>query len=64
LGLVAAWAPFQSIIHTPLSVYLGRLDGRELWMALGLQLFWLGVLGVLAHMLWRSSVRALSVQGG
>jgi ABC-type uncharacterized transport system permease subunit len=35
-----------------------------MWQALGIQVLWVGVLWVLARLLWRPSLRALDIQGG
>lgn len=64
LHALAASAPFQAIIHTPVSVYLGRLEGDALWHALGAQLLWVAALWLLARVLWRPAVRVVTVQGG
>jgi ABC-2 type transport system permease protein len=61
---VARFAPFQSIVHVPASIYLGRLDGVELYRGLATQLFWILVLGWLAKRLWLPSMRRLVLQGG
>lgn len=62
-GVVLAM-PFQGIVYTPASIYLGELEGGGLVGALGLQLFWVAALWALARALWAPSVRALDIQGG
>ncbi|WNG39125.1 hypothetical protein F0U61_39770 [Archangium violaceum] len=56
--------PFQGIIHTPLSIYLGDLQGLALLQALGLQALWVVALWGLARALWSPGLRALDIQGG
>jgi ABC-2 type transport system permease protein len=64
LQTVALALPFQAIIYTPLTIYLGTADGLALWRALGVQVFWVLALWVLARRLWMPAVRALELQGG
>jgi ABC-2 type transport system permease protein len=56
--------PFQAIVHTPVAIYLGELQGGALALALGVQLFWVVALWWLARLLWVPASRALTVQGG
>ncbi|OJT20778.1 hypothetical protein BO221_28080 [Archangium sp. Cb G35] len=56
--------PFQGIIHTPISIYLGELQGSALLQALALQAFWVLVLWGVARSLWNPGRRALDIQGG
>jgi ABC-2 type transport system permease protein len=56
--------PFQGIVYTPLTIYLGKVQGMALWGALTIQVFWVVVLWALARLLWNPSVRALDIQGG
>lgn len=60
LQRVLAFLPFQGIVTTPVSIYLGRAGV----LALVVQLVWVVVLVVLAKLLWRPSIRALDIQGG
>jgi len=65
-GLRAAseWLPFRHTIHTPVSIYLGWINGSAVWAALGAQLIWaLGLLLVGRYML-RVSLLKFEIQGG
>jgi ABC-2 type transport system permease protein len=64
LQTAALAAPFQAIVYTPLTIYLGTVRGAGLWWALGVQVFWAAALWVLARLLWMPAVRALELQGG
>lgn len=64
LRAIAAWAPFQGIIATPLAIYQGQVSGWELASALALQLVWIMLLWGLAQVLWRPAIRSLDIQGG
>lgn len=58
------WLPFQAQVFTPLSIYLGRLQGPALWQALAVQLGWIVVMyGMLRLIAWRA-LRKVVVQGG
>jgi ABC-2 type transport system permease protein len=61
---LARWSPFQAIVHTPLAIYFGDLQDSALIAALGVQVIWIVLLWGLAHILWRPSIRTLTVQGG
>jgi ABC-2 type transport system permease protein len=61
---VTGWLPFQGIIYTPVMIYLGKLDGIELLMAIGFQLGWVLILWVISRLFWKKAFRALEIQGG
>jgi len=56
--------PFEYISYVPMLIYLGNLNGGGLARALGIQIFWVGVLLALGDALWRWSTRKLIIQGG
>lgn len=64
LHTVAVLAPFQAVVYLPVSIYLGDLSGGAVWQALALQASWAVALWLLARVLWRPSIRALTIQGG
>jgi ABC-2 type transport system permease protein len=64
LRIAAQWLPFQGIIYTPVMIYLGRVQGSGLWLALGGQVFWVAVLWLAAQAFWQRAVKALDIQGG
>lgn len=64
LRVIALITPLQAIVHTPLIIYLGKVQGAELAQALLIQIAWLVVLWVAARFLWLRSIRSLKVQGG
>jgi ABC-2 type transport system permease protein len=61
---VLAWLPFQHISFTPLQLYLGKETGLMAWRALGIQLVWAIALFAGGRILWRISIRRLSILGG
>jgi len=56
--------PFEYISYVPMLIYLGKLNGAGLARAVGLQVFWVGVLLVIGDGLWRWSSRKVIIQGG
>ena len=65
LRLVAELLPFQAQAHIPLSIYTGRIVEADAFAgALGLQLFWVGALALLAWLTWQRARRIVTVYGG
>ena len=64
LQSVARLLPIQAIYSVPLSILLGRSEGADPWLGIGLQLVWIAVLWVLALVLWRAGLRQYESVGG
>lgn len=64
LKTVVYFLPFQSIYNTPLTILLGKEPVGEVFMMLGVQLFWCLFLGTLSRVFWNRSVRQITVNGG
>ena len=64
VAVLAAIMPFQAVVYTPVSIYLGRLQGQELLFALGLQAVWGVALLLLGRWLWVKVAPRVEVQGG
>jgi ABC-2 type transport system permease protein len=64
LQAVAAALPLRYIYYVPLSLLLGRLDGPGAWAALATQLGWIGVMALVAGVLWRHGLRRYEAVGG
>lgn len=56
--------PFQAISYIPVTIYLGRRPGGQLYAALLLQAGWAIALLLGARLLWNRSVRQVTLQGG
>lgn len=56
--------PFPYMLYFPVSVYLGRLQGAELWQGLALQGFWVVASLILARVVWRRGLKHYSAVGG
>lgn len=64
LRKVIAFTPFESIYFTPVQIYLGEIQGIELWTKIGVQVVWIFVLWLIANAFWKRGVKKLVVQGG
>jgi ABC-2 type transport system permease protein len=64
LATAAQWSPFAGLTSTPALIFLGRLGVREGLLFVGVQLGWVLVLWFGARLVWRSALRALTVNGG
>ena len=64
LAHIAEWLPFSGLIDVPFSIYLGKITGHHVWIAIGKQLIWnLFFIGLGRFLLSRGFSR-LVIQGG
>lgn len=56
--------PFSSMIYTPTMIYLGKVTGFELIEAMGIQVIWLGILIVVARVMWNTLIKKITILGG
>ena len=56
--------PFRAMADAPIQIFTGQATGSQIIEIFGLQLAWLVVLFVLAHLTWRKAKTKLTVQGG
>jgi ABC-type uncharacterized transport system permease subunit len=56
--------PFASMYSTPLLIYIGKITPDHYLQAMGLQVLWIVVLGIIATVIWRAGARRVVVQGG
>ena len=64
LQKVAFALPFAAMFSTPLLIYVNVIKPDRYAAAIGLQLFWLVVLGIGATIIWRAGAKRVVVQGG
>jgi len=62
--VVLEMLPFKGMAHTPMSIYLGRVSGEQLWFAVAQQTLWTFALMVMCDLMWRHVRHRLSVLGG
>ncbi len=64
LAHVARWLPFEGLIDVPFSIYLGKITGINIWIAISKQMAWnLFFIGLGRFLLSRGFSR-LVIQGG
>jgi ABC-2 type transport system permease protein len=64
LANVLELLPFQFIVHTPVSIYMGLISGNEALIAIGFQVIWVGILWMLAALFYSIAIKKVVVQGG
>lgn len=64
LRLAARSTPFPAMLQYPVDVLSGRVTGVAAWEHVGVQVFWLVVLGVVGQLVLAAGTRRLVVQGG
>lgn len=64
LRAVASFLPFQAACFLPVEIFLGARDAEGCVAALLIQLAWIAVLWLLQEIMWRKSVRKLTIMGG
>ncbi len=56
--------PFPYQMYFPVSVYMGKVAGAELWQGLAVQFLWVVLMYALARFLWRRGIKKYSAFGG
>lgn len=64
IRLVAEVLPLRGIVATPVSIYLGTVEGWEMLGLLTLQMAWLALLWWVTDKAWIRAFRAVEIQGG
>lgn len=58
------WTPFPYLLSFPVLIYLGRVDGPEMWNGLIVQGVWLVIAFIGARFVWSRGIRSYSAVGG
>ncbi|WP_410497181.1 ABC-2 family transporter protein [Cellulosilyticum sp. ST5] len=58
------YLPFTSMNYTPVMIYLGKLQGSSLYLAMGKQIAWVILLYILSCIVWHKATKRLTVLGG
>ncbi|MBD3220095.1 daunorubicin ABC transporter permease [bacterium] len=61
---LVAWLPFQGLSYVPVTIYLGKRTGGDLWLALALQALWAVALFLFGRLMWNRAMRRVTLQGG
>jgi ABC-2 type transport system permease protein len=61
---VLAFTPFPSMLYAPIGIYMGKISGNGVGLALLTQLFWVLMMYVLARFMWRRGIKHYSAFGG
>jgi ABC-2 type transport system permease protein len=61
---IAVLLPFQTIFHIPLSIYLGKITGINIFYSISQQIIWLMILGSLTYFIWKKAEKKVIVHGG
>jgi ABC-2 type transport system permease protein len=64
LQKIVVLLPFAAMFSTPLLIYVGAIPPSRYPEAIGLQVFWLALLGAISVVMWRAGARRVVVQGG
>ena len=64
LQTIAFILPFNTIVHLPVSIYLGQLTGRKALFALMIQSIWGIGLWITGDILWHQASKKLTIHGG
>ncbi len=56
--------PFPDMAYTPVAIYVGEIEGSDIWLAVVRQFAWVVALGVIGAFFARRGMNKLSVQGG
>ena len=71
LDILPAWlaqllklTPYPYLCYFPVSIYLGRVTGAELWQGLAIQTAWVLLGYALARYVWSRGIRKYSAVGG
>jgi ABC-2 type transport system permease protein len=58
------FTPFPYQLYFPISIYMGKAAGQDLFLGLMAQLFWVGAAYGLARFMWQRGIKKYSAVGG
>lgn len=61
---LVAWLPFQGLSYVPVTIYLGKRTGEDLWLSIGVQLLWAVALFLAGRLMWNRAMTRVTLQGG
>ncbi len=64
LQKIANFLPFKDCIYTPICIYFGELSYLEIFFVILKQCVWIGILYVIAKILFTKAIKNLTINGG
>jgi ABC-2 type transport system permease protein len=64
IGAFVDFLPFKYLAYFPAAVFLGKIDGQEMYVGLAVEAAWVLLFFVLARLLWHRGVQRYSGFGG
>lgn len=64
LQQLALFLPYRYVLGFPVEVLIGKTDDAAIWLGLGIQIIWVGVLVAACLWLWKQGVRRYVALGG
>lgn len=61
---ILKFTPFPYQMFFPVTVYLGRVEGADLWIGLAIQVFWVAFFFLLARWIFSRGIRKYTAVGG
>lgn len=61
---ILAFTPFPSMLYAPIGIYMGKISGNGIGLALLTQLFWVLMMYGLARFMWRRGIKKYAAFGG
>ena len=58
------WTPYPYLLYFPVGVYLGRIQGADLWQGFVLQGVWVVAAFLIARFVWSRGLRKYTAVGG
>ena len=58
------YLPFKWTFYFPIDALVGNMSTRELWMGVGMQIFWITIGASFLSLIWRSAIKQFSAVGG
>lgn len=64
LQKIANFLPFKDCIYTPINIYFGELTNIEILQVIMKQCIWIGVLYIIAKIIFNKAIKNITVNGG
>jgi ABC-2 type transport system permease protein len=58
------WTPFPYLLSYPVLIYLGRVEGSDMWNGLIVQFIWLVIAFFAARFVWSRGIKSYTAVGG